>query len=61
MLSLEKCKEILNENQKKYTEEEVKLIQKFLNEIVEIERKFRHDTGKQDGGDIFSSVNRRTS
>ncbi len=58
MLSIEKCKEILNENEINYTNDEVKLIQKFLYEIVEIERRIKDDTERQERSALYSSINR---
>lgn len=37
MLTINECKEILNKGEKKYTEEEVKRLQKILEELVLIE------------------------
>ena len=37
MLSLEICKKILNQNKKKYKDEEIKLIREFLYQIAELQ------------------------
>ena len=37
MLSLEKCKKILNNGKKKYTDEEVKQIREYLTMLAEIQ------------------------
>jgi len=37
MLSLERCKELLNKGKKKYKDEEIKFIREFLYQFAELE------------------------
>jgi hypothetical protein len=43
MLSIEKCKEILTVGEKKYTEEEIKIIREFLYQIANYEKEIKND------------------
>lgn len=51
MLSLEKCKSVLNKGARKYSNEEVEDIRTFLYKIAAIEADYRNNTIKQERND----------
>lgn len=51
MLSLEKCKGILNNGTRKYSNEEIEDIRTFLYKIAAIEADYRNNTIKQERND----------
>jgi hypothetical protein len=62
MLSLEKCREILSENGKKYSEEEIELIREILSNLGEIEYEI-YEKGKRntESNNILQGLDGRTS
>jgi hypothetical protein len=42
MLSIKKCSDVLNKNEKKYNEEKVKAIREFLYNMVAVIDKLKH-------------------
>lgn len=59
MLSIEKCKNVLNRTEKKFTDEEIKLIREYLDRLSSIAYQ-EHKTSKYGtGSNICESINRR--
>lgn len=56
MITIEKCKQILNKVERKFTDDEVKIIREFLYKISIIEHdKFKADSTK-DSSNIHESI-----
>jgi len=56
MITIEKCKHILNKVERKYTDDEIKKIREFLYKISIIEYdKFQADS-TEDSGNIHESI-----
>ena len=61
MLSFEKCKQILNNSENKYSDEKIKeFIERFYL-LAEIEINIKHKDNDEECSDLLSSINKRTS
>lgn len=61
MLSIEQCKKILNRNENRYSDEQVKIIRDWLTNIASIEVKlFQMKGAANECGNIHASVNARS-
>jgi len=59
MLSLKKCKQILNQNDGNYSEEQVKKIRQFLYQIAEIDyQQFKQNQANEECHNLHQSKHR---
>jgi Ca2+-binding EF-hand superfamily protein len=58
MISLEKCKEVLKESGRKYTEEELKKIREVLYQIATIEYDEFKNKSKEDSSNLHEGIHR---
>jgi hypothetical protein len=47
LISLEKCNEVLNKSEQKYTQEEIKVIRETLTQIAEIVYEFKKELNEK--------------
>ena len=60
MLSLEKCKQILNAGKDNCDIEKIKIIREFLYRIAKLEEEIKNDQKRQESPHLHESINRRT-